>query len=304
VVKLLALVAAIAGAGCLKNAAFSCEQDVDCARAGETGVCESTGSCSFVDPACPGGRRYGELSGALANQCVGGGTPDDATQPDMPVTGDDAGMDMVITAPFCDSAGEPTLVGCWEFEGNLNDGSGDNNNGTAANANVTFVAGMVGMAMQQDGTARVTVADSASLSPAAITIEAWIAPSITSAVRMGIIDNQNSYGFFIRPSATPGLQCTTATVTATIPLNVFTHVACTYDQVAGSQIYVDGTAIAPAGAGGTPLGAGTADGAVIGGDSPGPADALVGRIDQMRIWNVARTADEICRAAGRTPPCT
>src|SRR5690606_25533887 len=48
----------------------ACTTDGDCTAMGA--VCEPTGYCSFVDPGCADGRRYGEYSGSYANQCVGG----------------------------------------------------------------------------------------------------------------------------------------------------------------------------------------------------------------------------------------
>jgi biopolymer transport protein ExbB len=67
---MLGLLAAIlASGGCLKNtAAFACTSDADC---GTGGHCEPVGFCSFADPGCDQGRRYGDLSGPYANQCVG-----------------------------------------------------------------------------------------------------------------------------------------------------------------------------------------------------------------------------------------
>jgi hypothetical protein len=48
---------------------FTCETDSQC---GADGTC-SDGFCSFPDNACPSGLRYGDRSGPLSNQCVGGG---------------------------------------------------------------------------------------------------------------------------------------------------------------------------------------------------------------------------------------
>jgi hypothetical protein len=285
----------LAATGCLKNAAYPCNQEADCLRGAEQGVCESTGFCSFADLSCgPDGRRYGDLSGTFAGECVAGETPVDG--------GVDTSSDMAIdmpAAPFCDATNEPTLVGCWEFEDVLTDASGDNNNGTIAAGTVTFVTGMVGKGLQQDANSHVAVADTASLAPTSLTIEAWIMPTMVSTARMGILDNNNSYGFFINANSA-GLQCTTVSVATAIPINTFTHVACTYDEVAGSHLYINGTDVAT-GVTGAPLGVGDTSGSVIGGNSPGaPNDTLVGVIDQLRVWNVARTAQQICTAAGKT----
>ena len=275
-------------AGCLKSAAFSCAAEADCTRGGEVGVCEASGFCSFADASCPSGRRYGELSGNLADRCVGDETPDAGPDdPDAPA------------APFCDSAGEPNLVGCWEFEGDLVDGSGDANNGTGTN--VTFVAaGQRGMGARLVASSHIQIADSASLQPQAITIEGWIRPTDLPKgnARQGIVDNNNSYAFFIVNNPAPGLECLGARIAVALEKNRYQHVACVYDAT-GIRIYLNGTelvAIAP----GAPLGAGDATGAVLGGNSNGQLETLIGEIDQFRIWNTGRTAQQICTAAGKS----
>jgi len=63
-------VVALAGsltAGCLTFPGFECEDSEQC---GDGGVCEPQGHCSYADPYCESGRRYGPHAGALANECV------------------------------------------------------------------------------------------------------------------------------------------------------------------------------------------------------------------------------------------
>lgn len=62
----------VAGTACLKPSAFECATDRDCVYAGAQGTCEAVGRCSFPDPSCTSGRRFGELSGTYADQCVDG----------------------------------------------------------------------------------------------------------------------------------------------------------------------------------------------------------------------------------------
>lgn len=67
--RALVLCAVLAtSAGCLRGTEFKCAVNDDCSAT--DAVCEPTGYCSFSDTECAGGRRYGELSGPLANQCV------------------------------------------------------------------------------------------------------------------------------------------------------------------------------------------------------------------------------------------
>jgi hypothetical protein len=64
-------------AGCLLGLAmacgdseFRCRESSECGTADMPGFCEINGYCSFTDPGCESGRRYGELSGDLAYTCV------------------------------------------------------------------------------------------------------------------------------------------------------------------------------------------------------------------------------------------
>lgn len=51
--------------------AFHCDSSADCAGMGGPGVCQPTALCSFPDPGCTSGQRYGEHSGSMAWECVG-----------------------------------------------------------------------------------------------------------------------------------------------------------------------------------------------------------------------------------------
>jgi hypothetical protein len=84
---------AIAGsAGCLKTTAFHCASSTDC---GAGGTCELVGYCSFADSSCSGGRRFGDLSGSYAKQCVGGG--DGGVKMDGSGSGSDADLCALYT---------------------------------------------------------------------------------------------------------------------------------------------------------------------------------------------------------------
>ena len=72
---LLVAAVAVSVAACspFGGGAFSCERDDQC----NTGKC-SSGFCSFADPSCPSGYRFGDASGGLANTCVGDNSNIDA----------------------------------------------------------------------------------------------------------------------------------------------------------------------------------------------------------------------------------
>lgn len=77
-------------AGCLPRASgYRCETDADCVLGGRPGTCEQIGYCSFPDPSCADGRRFGDLSSSYSKQCVGAGDDGDG----VTTTGDDAGAD-------------------------------------------------------------------------------------------------------------------------------------------------------------------------------------------------------------------
>jgi hypothetical protein len=82
-----ALIAALAlaavtvpSAGCLRSTTFTCGGDPDCSG----GTCETNGFCAFADATCASGRRYGDLSGPVANQCVGDEDPEVDGPPGTP----------------------------------------------------------------------------------------------------------------------------------------------------------------------------------------------------------------------------
>lgn len=61
---------ALAQAAC-SSSVFVCHGDDDCRSGGMSGTCEATGYCSFPDPSCASGARYGGLAGdSLADECV------------------------------------------------------------------------------------------------------------------------------------------------------------------------------------------------------------------------------------------
>ena len=54
-----------------KVVGVECSSDADCKLTDVEGRCESTGFCSYPDPACNGNRSTPGATGGLANMCVG-----------------------------------------------------------------------------------------------------------------------------------------------------------------------------------------------------------------------------------------
>lgn len=241
----------------------------------------------FMASACRFDFDYavGNTDAAASN----GASPDAEAPPSSP-----AGPD-AAPGSFCDPA-NPDLIGCYTFEGTTADGSGS---GHDLDASASYVPGQVGLALGAGSNA--AAPESQGMSVTAYTVELWVRPDSTPAPggqRMGLFDNDDEYGMFlyennqIRCSGNGRLYITYA-----LPIDAWTHVACTHDG-ATLTAWVDGV----------PIDSGPADaiaqdgvsGWSVGMDSPG-GDNFDGDVDQVRIWRIIRSPDEICAAAA--PAC-
>jgi hypothetical protein len=205
--------------------------------------------------------------------------------------------------PFCTPA-DTALVACYDFEdpdAPLLDGSSYGNDGSDVH-DVLLVSGPPGrgQALAFSALSVAAVADDASLNlRTAATLELWVrATSLPPAGgRAGLVDNNGQYGLFLAPDGQ--VRCS---MSSSVPIalkvvpGVWTHIACTYDGQT-MRMYQDGV---PASS--TPtsitMNDGSADGMRVGANSPS-GDVLDGAIDGLRIYSVARTDEQICRAAGR-----
>ena len=69
--RVFAACLAMWAAGCLRDTTFHCTDGSQC---GANGTCQAgVGLCSFPDPTCSNGQRFGELGGSLSNTCVSAG---------------------------------------------------------------------------------------------------------------------------------------------------------------------------------------------------------------------------------------
>jgi hypothetical protein len=210
----------------------------------------------------------------------------------------DAPPDAVAIVPFCDPS-NPALVACYPFESAVTDGSSHGHDPTTA-SNTSFAAGEVGNALTLGAMTEIDVPDSSAFDVAAITIEAWVNPTLASFIggRGGILDCDSQYGFFIQASG--ALTCTAGgslTTTALIPSGQWTHVACTSNGTSTVTIYINGAFAQSATAGA--MATSSTTGITLGGNNPaGGGNPMVGMLDQLRLWNTARTAAQICADAG------
>jgi hypothetical protein len=214
----------------------------------------------------------------------------DGTEPDADIS------------PPC--AATDDLIGCWRFESAdptlVDDESAANNDGVAAGCSHEPRAGG-GSALLLIASSGVAIPDSASLDVTGpITIEFWLrADTIPAAGRAGLIDHNGQWGLFLAPGGQ--VRCVMPPVTATdlvVQPGVWTHIACVYD-LQTVQLYQDGVAAPNPPPGTTAINTAPVDGIHIGEDAPGGGDQLLGAVDDVRIWQVARTADEIAADAAR-----
>ena len=170
---------------------------------------------------------------------------------------------------------------------------------TPSGATLDYSAGGSNLAYAADGTSRfISVADSASLKPAALTVEAWLYRDPTIASYGGVLSKSSTsswndgYGL---ATYTDGRihfyvnNYSSNEVSADLPANTWTHVAGTYD---GStlKLYVNGALVsskdyaASINNSAQPLRIGSG----AGGNYP-----WKGQIDELSLWNVARSAADI-----------
>ena len=203
---------------------------------------------------------------------------------------------------LCDPI-DGSLVGCWDFDGNLKDGGPHHLDISTAGV-ATYVTGHIGQAIDATNI-DLNVADSPVLDVDAVTIEAWIYADTLpggGGARAAILDNNSQYALYLESNNS--IRCyagpATANMSGVIAAHVWTHVACT---AAGAQIlaYVNGTQVAAGVMSSIPTSGTT--GLTLGSDNPsGGGSRFSGRLDAVRLYNRALSALEICQA--HDPNCT
>ena len=119
-VRALLILSIVAGGACVRGGgAYRCASDAECSLDGLPGVCESIGYCSFPDPDCEQGYRYGVHSGAYANDCVVaevstevsiGGSVEGLVGSNL-VLRNNGGDDLLVTTPGPFTFGETVITG-------------------------------------------------------------------------------------------------------------------------------------------------------------------------------------------------
>src|SRR5207248_4732292 len=196
----------------------------------------------------------------------------------------------------------PDMVSWWPGDGNANDIQ-DSNNGTLQNG-ATFATGMVGQAFSFNSTLNsgVVIPSSPALNPTeAITIDAWVKPSSFPNGAPTVVrkDKQNltvpQYLLAVGDGATSGVaHCNIggggAPVGGSVPLNQWSHLACTYDRQS-VRLYVNGVQVASAA--GTQAIPTASTNLVIGNEDGFTDRNFDGLIDEVEIFNPALSDSEI-----------
>ncbi|MBP7049736.1 MAG: discoidin domain-containing protein [Phycisphaerae bacterium] len=212
---------------------------------------------------------------------------------------------------------EPTpegLIAHIEFEGNVNDSSGQGNHGTALDS-PTYGPGVDGQAIDLNGWSQaVRIAHSPTLKPeSAITISAWVKPDDITFNRWCEIyrkeDGSARHLLSFQEWGTIlslGLGVNGRYAELDTPINPSDYtdgewhlVTATYDG-SHKRVYADGGLLGVAAASGPIMTTGSASGYI--GSSDGSSEFLDAQIDDFRLYSRALSLGEILWLAGRTTP--
>ncbi|MFZ2226667.1 MAG: LamG-like jellyroll fold domain-containing protein, partial [Candidatus Moraniibacteriota bacterium] len=207
------------------------------------------------------------------------------------------------------SATDQSTIGLWHMDetsgSTVNDSSGKGNTGTATGT--TIVDGRFGKMRSFNGNSdyvRITGSPSFQRSNGqALTVELWIKPSRLGGQYQELVANRSAsvYNWMLYMHTTDGsIQLHGAAQNKSTyipPINEWTHIAATVDASGNYNLYANGALVQSV------LGyqyySATPNELSIG--NFGTTEFYQGQIDEVRISNVARTAEEIKTEAQRRP---
>ena len=202
------------------------------------------------------------------------------------------------------------IVGWWKFDGDVNDSSGNGNDGTEI-GDPTYAAGKFGQAISFDGEGdRVevpaTVAGNPELFPArAISVSAWIRTTVSASKLCSLV--RHEFHFTSLQTYDGGAHAAAFTDqkgSRTLRLTTFDwskindgkwhHCAVTYNN-GNHEVWIDGTKETSNNFGSYPLWTGDDQPWVFGGKERGEGggEHYPGELDDVRIYNYALSEGEI-----------
>ncbi|HEX7898863.1 MAG TPA: LamG-like jellyroll fold domain-containing protein [Planctomycetota bacterium] len=207
------------------------------------------------------------------------------------------------------------LAGRWNFDQGGADASKHGRHGILS-GNPVAAAGRAGKALAFDGVddaVRIPDAEGLTIKTLEMTVSAWVFRTGEGGSGQPVLNRQrggwkNDQLNLSLPGGVPTLSVfttaglRTATVSAALPLQRWTHLAGTYDGTA-LRLYVNGTeAASDAGPAGSHLIMETKPltvGAAINDDSDRPNEFFLGSIDEVRLYYRTLTPAEIAALAGK-----
>jgi hypothetical protein len=209
---------------------------------------------------------------------------------------------------FANYQPDANTVGLWHLDEQSGSGaylkdSAGTNHGTPTGT--TFTQGKIGAGRNFNGSSYITVPTSTPLDLTSVfTIETWINPTSVAGIQRLATKWSGTFGYFLAFSesgnATPRCLAQGASqgyrdASTTVPINVWTHLACVYSGSA-INIYINGILSNGTLTGTVPATLGASGTNLFIGSSNGGASLFIGTIDEVRISNIARTADQIRQA--------
>ena len=197
----------------------------------------------------------------------------------------------------------------YPLDGNVNDASGNNNNGTLVGTGATYGPGMFGQALTFNGGESITVPFSSSLNLNTYTVNAWVnfanQPTSPPNQLWGILGTrdggnefdmkyQNNAGVIsihadIGPGGTSGWLTTSADAVTTLSTNAW-HMITYVVTSTGYSIYIDANLAGSGTYSGTPVFASTD--MLIGNTGGGP-EAFVGSMDDVAVYGTGLSPTQV-----------